>query len=134
MKLSALESTMCTAPMSRRIFACSALRTMLTSGMPSLMQMRLSICPRFDAAAVFTVLTGLVGAITANPSDFIFNDKRKLTFSPGFTVTARNRREFSFGLTIPITMPVGSYPLSVDANTVVNSQRRLVKLIDVAPI
>ena len=75
-----------------------------------------------------------VGVITANPSDFIFNDKRKLTFSPGFTVTARNRREFSFGLTIPTTMPVGSYPLSVDANTVVNSQSRLVKLIDVAPI
>jgi hypothetical protein len=75
-----------------------------------------------------------VGAITANPSDFIFDDKRKLTFSPGFTVTARNRREFSFGLTIPTTMPVDSYPLSVDANTVVNNQSRLVKLIDVAPI
>jgi hypothetical protein len=75
-----------------------------------------------------------VGAITANPSNFILNERRTLLFSPGFTITARNRREFSFGLTIPITMPVGSYPLSVDANTVVNSQSRLVKLIDVAPI
>jgi len=75
-----------------------------------------------------------VGAITANPADFILNDRRTLLFSPGFTVTARDRREFSFGLTVPITMPVGSYPLSVDANTVVNSQSRLVKLIDVAPI
>ncbi len=78
--------------------------------------------------------TSTVGAITTNPFDFISNGKRNLTFSSGFTVTAGNRRDFSFGVVISNVMPVGSHPLSVDANTVVNSQSRLVKLIDVAPI
>jgi hypothetical protein len=79
-------------------------------------------------------LTSTVGAITTNPIDFVLNGKRNLLFSPGFTVTAGNRRDFSFGVTISNVMPVGSYPLSVEANTVVNSQSRLVKLVDVAPI
>ena len=40
--------------MSRRIFVCSALRTMFTSWMPSFKQILFSIWPRFDAAAVWT--------------------------------------------------------------------------------
>ncbi len=79
-------------------------------------------------------LSSTVGAITANPFDFVANGKRNLTFSSGFTVTAGNRRDFSFGLVVDPAMPVGGHPLSVDANTVVNSQSRLVKLVDVAPI
>ena len=44
----------CLAPCSRSSAACSGLRTIFTSAMPSFRQMRLSICPRFDAAAVCT--------------------------------------------------------------------------------
>ncbi len=42
------------APISRRIFSCSALRTMLTSSMPSFRQILFSIWPRLEAAAVCT--------------------------------------------------------------------------------
>ncbi len=42
------------APIERRRSSCSCLRTMLTSWMPSAMQILLSIWPRFDAAAVWT--------------------------------------------------------------------------------
>jgi hypothetical protein len=79
-------------------------------------------------------LSSTVGAITASPFDFILNGKRNLLFSSSFTVTAGSRREFSFGLVVDNAMPMGSYLLSIEANTVVNSQSRLVKLIDVAPI
>ena len=48
------ESTTTFAPIPRRIFSCSALRTMLTSPTPSARQILFSICPRFDAAAVCT--------------------------------------------------------------------------------
>jgi hypothetical protein len=78
--------------------------------------------------------TSTVGAITLNPFDFISNGKRNLLFSSSFTVTAGTRRDFSFGIVISNLIPIGSHPLSVDANTVVNSQSRSVKLIDVAPI
>ena len=54
MKVGAALSTTCFAPASRNSCACSGLRTMLTSGTPSAMQMRFSICPRLDAAAVCT--------------------------------------------------------------------------------
>ena len=50
----ALESQTCTAPCSRRSAACSGRRTTLTSGTPSARQIRLSIWPRLDAAAVCT--------------------------------------------------------------------------------
>ena len=46
-------STTCFAPMSFRIFACAAERTILTRPMPSLRQILLSIWPRFEAAAVW---------------------------------------------------------------------------------
>ena len=49
-----MESHTCVAPMPRSISSCSGRRTMLTSGTPSARQMRCSICPRFDAAAVCT--------------------------------------------------------------------------------
>ncbi len=49
-----MESTICLAPILRRISACSALRTMLTRPMPSLRQILLSIWPRLEAAAVCT--------------------------------------------------------------------------------
>ena len=49
-----LASHTCTAPIARKSAACSGLRTMLTNGTPSCWQMRLSICPRLDAAAVCT--------------------------------------------------------------------------------
>ena len=45
---------MCLAPMSFRILACSALRTMLTRPMPSSLQILFSIWPRLEAAAVWT--------------------------------------------------------------------------------
>ena len=54
MKLGLDESTTCFAPMSFRIFACSSERTMFTRPTPSLMQILFSICPRFEAAAVWT--------------------------------------------------------------------------------
>src|SRR6516225_4294874 len=54
MKVGDVESTTCFAPILRRMSACSLLRTMLTSPMPSLMQILFSICPRLDAAAVCT--------------------------------------------------------------------------------
>src|SRR5882757_9324491 len=54
MKVGAVESTTNLAPILCRMSACSLLRTILTSGMPSLMQILLSIWPRFDAAAVCT--------------------------------------------------------------------------------
>ena len=54
MNVGALESTICFAPILRRISACCELRTMLTNPMPSLRQILLSICPRLDAAAVCT--------------------------------------------------------------------------------
>src|SRR3954454_2983513 len=54
MKPADVESTTYLAPILRRISACSWLRTILTRAMPSLMQILLSICPRFDAAAVCT--------------------------------------------------------------------------------
>lgn len=74
------------------------------------------------------------GAITANPIDFVSNGKRNLLFSPGFTVTALQRREFSFGLVVDPQMPLGRFGLNIDANTIVNSQSNLVKLVDIAPI
>ena len=43
-----------TAPCSRSSASCSGLRTMLTRPMPSSRQIRFSIWPRFDAAAVWT--------------------------------------------------------------------------------
>ena len=46
--------TTCTAPCSRSSASCSGLRTMLTRPMPSARQIRFSIWPRFDAAAVWT--------------------------------------------------------------------------------
>ena len=49
-----LASHTCAAPWLRSSAACSGLRTMFTSAMPSFRQMRLSIWPRFDAAAVCT--------------------------------------------------------------------------------
>ena len=49
-----LESQTCSAPAERSSAACSGVRTMLTSGMPSAMHSRLSIWPRFEAAAVCT--------------------------------------------------------------------------------
>ena len=52
--VSELESTMCSAPIARKMSACSGRRTMLTSGTPSSMQMRFSIWPRLEAAAVWT--------------------------------------------------------------------------------
>ena len=54
MKLGDAVMHTCLAPCSRSSAACSGLRTMFTSAMPSFRQMRLSICPRFDAAAVCT--------------------------------------------------------------------------------
>ena len=42
------------APMALSSVACSGLRTMFTSAMPSCWQMRFSICPRLEAAAVCT--------------------------------------------------------------------------------
>src|SRR6266699_4523726 len=54
MKVGAVESTICFAPILRRMSACSALRTILTRPMPSLRQILLSIWPRLDAAAVCT--------------------------------------------------------------------------------
>ncbi len=54
MKVGAVESTICLAPILRRMSACSGLRTILTRPMPSLRQILLSICPRLDAAAVCT--------------------------------------------------------------------------------
>src|SRR3954447_11163837 len=53
-KVGAVESTMCLAPSLRRMSACSELRTILTRPTPSLRQILLSICPRFEAAAVCT--------------------------------------------------------------------------------
>src|SRR4051812_10039214 len=53
-KLAAVESTTCLAPMPFRIFACSALRTMFTRPMPSSVQILFSIWPRLEAAAVWT--------------------------------------------------------------------------------
>lgn len=49
-----LESQTCPAPCSRNSAACFGRRTTLTSGTPSARQIRLSICPRLDAAAVCT--------------------------------------------------------------------------------
>ena len=46
--------TTCRAPCARNSASCSGLRTTLTRPMPSARQRRLSICPRFDAAAVCT--------------------------------------------------------------------------------
>src|SRR6266481_2719836 len=54
MKVGVVESTICFAPILRRISACSGLRTILTRPMPSLRQILLSICPRLEAAAVCT--------------------------------------------------------------------------------
>src|SRR5436305_13992423 len=54
MKVGEVESTTYFAPIVRRISACSWLRTILTSPIPSLRQILLSICPRLDAAAVCT--------------------------------------------------------------------------------
>src|SRR5258708_7117334 len=54
MKVGEVELQMYLAPMSRSSLACSSLRTMLTRSMPSLTQIRLSICPRLEAAAVCT--------------------------------------------------------------------------------
>ena len=48
------ELQTCSAPAARRSSTCCSERTMLTSGMPSEMHSRLSIWPRFDAAAVCT--------------------------------------------------------------------------------
>ena len=53
-KLGALASQTSVAPIARSSAACSGLRTMLTSFTPSAMQMRLSIWPRLEAAAVCT--------------------------------------------------------------------------------
>ena len=53
-KLGALLSQTCVAPISRSSAACAGPRTMLTRATPSIKQMRLSICPRLDAAAVCT--------------------------------------------------------------------------------
>src|ERR1700758_2996396 len=54
MKVGEEESTTYFAPILCRISACSGLRTILTSAMPSLMQILFSICPRLEAAAVCT--------------------------------------------------------------------------------
>src|SRR6266404_9322602 len=54
MKVGAVESTICLAPILCSISACSGLRTILTRPMPSLRQILLSICPRLEAAAVCT--------------------------------------------------------------------------------
>src|SRR5450759_3437176 len=53
-KVGAVESTTCFAPILRRMSACCGLRTILTRPMPSLRQILLSICPRLEAAAVCT--------------------------------------------------------------------------------
>ena len=53
-KLSLLLLQIYFAPNPRRISACSSRRTILTSSTPSAWQILLSICPRLDAAAVWT--------------------------------------------------------------------------------
>ena len=53
-KLGVVLSSTWVAPSPRSSATCSALRTMLTSGTRSSMQIRTSIWPRFDAAAVWT--------------------------------------------------------------------------------
>ena len=54
MNVGAEASHTCFAPIPLSSAACSGLRTMLTRPMPSLRQMRLSIWPRLEAAAVCT--------------------------------------------------------------------------------
>src|ERR1700677_4493826 len=54
MKEDELESQTWTAPIDLSNSACSGLRTMATSGTPSSRQSFTNICPRLDAAAVWT--------------------------------------------------------------------------------
>ena len=54
MKVGDVALHTCVAPAARSSASCSGLRTMLTRSTRSLMQMRLSIWPRLDAAAVCT--------------------------------------------------------------------------------
>ena len=53
MKSASLELQTCLAPMPFNNATCSGLRTMLTSGTSSARQIFCSICPRFEAAAVW---------------------------------------------------------------------------------
>jgi hypothetical protein len=53
-QVGALLSHTCSAPSERSSSTCSGRRTMFTSGTPSFRQMRFSIWPRFEAAAVCT--------------------------------------------------------------------------------
>ncbi|HSD85707.1 MAG TPA: hypothetical protein VLG46_17725, partial [Anaerolineae bacterium] len=79
-------------------------------------------------------LGSTTGAFHTDPLDSVSNGRRTLSFFPGFTVPARERREFNFGLTIDPALPVGRYPISVDTNTMLASQSHLVKLVNIAPI
>ena len=54
-KSGSLLSRTCVAPRSRRSWACAGLRTMLTSPIPSALQILTSICPRFEAAGTWTI-------------------------------------------------------------------------------
>ena len=55
MNSSELESTTCSAPRPLSSETCSGRRTTFTSGMPSFAQARTSICPSWEAAAVWTM-------------------------------------------------------------------------------